>query len=132
VRVALDTNVLVRLVTDDDPEQARTAEQHLEGNQLFLAKTVLLEAEWVLRYAYELPRSTIAGVFRKLLGLEGLDVEADADVRAALAGYEHGLDFADALHLASSRSCDHFATFDRTFAAAAVKLAAQPAVVLLR
>ena len=132
MRVAFDTNVLVRLVTEDDAAQARAAARHLEGKQLFLAKTVLLESEWVLRYAYELPRTTIAGVFRKVLGLEGLEVEAASDVLVALAWYEEGLDFADALHLASSRGCDHLATFDRHLASAARKLEVQPEVVLLR
>jgi predicted nucleic-acid-binding protein len=51
VRVAIDTNVLVRLVTNDDAAQARAARDHLEGQQIYLAKSVLLEAEWVLRYS---------------------------------------------------------------------------------
>lgn len=49
--IAVDTNVLVRIVTRDDKGQARRAVRALRGKQLFVAKTVLLETEWVLRHA---------------------------------------------------------------------------------
>lgn len=131
MRVAIDTNVLVRLVTNDDAAQARAARDHLEGQQIYLAKSVLLEAEWVLRYSYGLDRQTITAVFRQLLGLEGSLTEAYADVVTAVEWYERGLDFADALHLASSRSCDRLVTFDRRFASSSEALGATPEVALL-
>jgi predicted nucleic-acid-binding protein len=131
MRVSLDTNVLVRLVTGDDPAQARAAKDHLEGKDIYLAKTVLLESEWVLRHAYELPRAEIARVFRLVLGLEKLIVEAAGEAATALAWYEQGLDFADALHLASSAACDHLVTFDRSLAATASRLGLPTSVHLL-
>jgi predicted nucleic-acid-binding protein len=129
--VSLDTNVLVRLVTEDDPAQARAARDHLEGNDVYLAKTVLLESEWVLRHAYDLPRPKIASVFRVVLGLENLVAESAGEAHAALGWYERGLDFADALHLASSGACDHLVTFDRNLAGTASRLKLATAVRLL-
>jgi predicted nucleic-acid-binding protein len=110
--IALDTNVLVRLVTRDDEEQVERARAALEGQQLFVAKTVLLETEWVLRFSYGLPRETIRAAFENVLGLRGLLAEDRSTVLLALAAYERGLDLADALHLASSAPADRFATFD--------------------
>ena len=111
--IALDTNVLVRLVTRDDEKQVQAAARLLETNPVFIAKTVLLETEWVLRYCYELDRETVLDTFRKLLGLPNLSVEDREGVTLALDGYGQGLDFADALHLASSVEASKFVTFDR-------------------
>ena len=129
--IVLDTNVLVRLVTEDDPAQAKAARDHLEGKDIYVTKTVLLESEWVLRHAYDLPRPKIASVFRVVLGLENLVAESPGEAQSALAWYERGLDFADALHLASSGTCDHLVTFDRRLAATASKLELAAAVHLL-
>jgi predicted nucleic-acid-binding protein len=53
--IALDTNVWVRYVTNDEPDQARRALAILaEAEEIFVAKTTLLELEWILRAAYEL------------------------------------------------------------------------------
>lgn len=111
--LAVDTNVIVRIVTNDDPEQARRAVALFERERIFIAKTVLLEVEWVLRFSYQLPRDVIAPTLRKVIGLPPVAVEDPDEVFIALDGYEQGLDFADALHLASSGSADGFATFDQ-------------------
>jgi predicted nucleic-acid-binding protein len=129
--IALDTNVLVRLVTRDDEEQVKRARAALEGQQLFLAKTVLLETEWVLRFSYGLQGEAIRAAFEKVLGLRGLLVEDRSTVLLALAGYERGLDFADALHLAASASADRFATFDRGLVRAAKGAGFGPEILLL-
>ncbi len=52
--VAVDTNVLVRLVTNDHPAQAARAAAVFRAGPVFISKSVLLEAEWVLRYSYDL------------------------------------------------------------------------------
>lgn len=111
--LAVDTNVIVRIVTNDDPEQARRAVALFERERIFIAKTVLLEVEWVLRFSYQLPREVIAPTLRKVIGLPPVAVEDPDEVFIALDGYEQGLDFADALHLASSGSAYGFATFDQ-------------------
>jgi predicted nucleic-acid-binding protein len=114
--IAVDTNLLVRVLTGDDPAQARRAVKILESDQILIPKTVILETEWVLRYAYEIETSRIIGGLKKLLGLPNVSVEDPDTVTQAISWFEDGLDFADALHLASSKRADKFVTFDRAFA----------------
>jgi predicted nucleic-acid-binding protein len=52
--IALDTNVIVRVVTRDDPQQVPAALAVMQSGDLWVSKTVLLETEWVLRYSYKL------------------------------------------------------------------------------
>lgn len=66
--------------------------------------------------------------FRKLLGFRRLEVEDRAAVSRALAWYDRGMDFADALHVASSRDALQFVTFDHDMALAARELADCPSV----
>jgi predicted nucleic-acid-binding protein len=129
--ISLDTNVLVRVVTADDPGQLAMALEVMRSERLWLCKSVLLETEWVLRYSYKLPRKTILDTFTHLLGYPNLSLEAPSQVHLALDLYREGLDFADALHLASSTGADRFATFDRELASGARRLEAVPAVELL-
>lgn len=110
--VAADTNVVVRLLTADDPAQSRRAAALFAEQPVFLAKTVLLESEWVLRHCYGLERPAILRALTLVAGLPGVSIEAASDVAAALAAFGAGLDFADALHLVTSRSADRFVTFD--------------------
>jgi len=88
----------------------------MQSGALWVCKTVLLETEWVLRYTYELRREIVIAAFKKLLGLPTLQVEQRGSVLQALALYERGMDFADALHLTSSGEAERFATFDRELA----------------
>ena len=110
--IAGDTNFLVRILTNDDPIQARRALEILRSDDIFIPKTVLLETEWVLRHAYEIKKSNIIIGFQKLMGLPNVRVEDPDSIYQALSWYENKFDFADALHLASSRRCVGFATFD--------------------
>ena len=110
--IAVDTNLLVRILTNDAPNQARRAVKILKSDDIYIPKTVLLETEWVLRHAYEIGRSAIAVGFQKLLGLPNVSVEDPDSIYQAISWYENKFDFADALHLASSRRCESFATFD--------------------
>ncbi len=130
--IALDTNVVVRIVTEDDPEQTEAARELVQQlDRLWLPKTVLLETEWVLRHCYDLRREVILLTFWKLLGYRPLRVEDRGTVQRALEGYAAGLDFADALHLASSFQAERLATFDKTFAKRARRLEEGPEVELL-
>ena len=110
--VAVDTNVLVRLVISDHPAQAARAAAVFRAGPVFVAKSVLLEAEWVLRYTYALDTRDILRALRGVLGLANVSVEDPAVAVAALRLCELGLDFADALHVASSAQVDRFVTFD--------------------
>lgn len=134
--LALDTNVLARYyVREEDASratlaQAEAARRVIEGGgDLFVAKTVLLELEWVLRGVYGLPRKDILRTIEHLLAQPGIEVEDRASVEVALANLRAGFDFADALHHASSRSCAAFLSFDaRRFAKKARRMALTPPV----
>jgi predicted nucleic-acid-binding protein len=129
--ISLDTNVIVRVVTADNPDQLAVALEIMKTEELLVCKTVLLETEWVLRYSYEFSRETILEIFRRFLGYGHLTVEDPEAVFLALDLFAQGLDFADALHLSSSRGAHRFATFDRPMANAARTLLAQPEIELL-
>lgn len=111
--ISIDTNILVRLLTNDDKAQAKYAADLIENNAVFIPKTVLLETEWVLRYTYELDSSVILVALNKLLGLTNVTTEDPTCVLQALEWYESNFDFADALHLASSSNATKFATLDK-------------------
>ena len=120
--IAVDTNVLVRLVTNDDAAQAKRASALFAANDIWIAKTVLLESEWVLRYSYQLDRAAILRGLTGLLGLPNVAAEDQVAVARALQWYQAGLDLADALHVASRDEAPRFATFDDKFIKRAVKL----------
>lgn len=110
--ISIDTNILVRLVTADDKDQARKAKRLFKKEQVYITKTVVLESEWVLRYAYGFPERAIADAFMKLLGQENVLVEDAGHVTQSTNLLLKGMDFADALHLACSLG-HTFVTFDK-------------------
>lgn len=114
--IAIDTNVVVRVVTNDDPTQSPRARTFVSENEILLCATVLLEAEWVLRSVYGMDPAAIAAAFRKFCGLSTVTLEEPDRVARGLEWFEAGRDFADALHLAASGGCEAFATFDRILA----------------
>lgn len=100
--IALDTSVLVRCPTLDDPRQVPAAKALLaHSGGVFVAKTVLLELEWVLRATYKLTRLGSHSALGKLLGLPNPTMESPGQFSQAFEGYALGLDFADSLHLAA-------------------------------
>lgn len=132
---SFDTNVLARFFIDD-AEDAQAAIQRpaavtaLSGRG-FVAVTVLLEFEWVMRGFYQLPRAEIQAVLRALASIEHLMVDDRTAVLAALDAFEAGLDFADALHLSRSARASAFATFDQRLVKRAQGLALMTPVELL-
>ena len=110
--IAVDTNIVVRYLVEDDVAQTDRAEVVLRSGAVLVPKTVLLETEWVLRTGYRFNRAAVARGLRQLLGLPGVAVEDPDAVARALDLHDQGFDFADALHLASCRRADAFATFD--------------------
>ncbi len=117
----LDTNVLARLLVNDDPDQAATAEafirhEHTKGSRCYVNKIVLCELVWVLERTYRYPRASVADMLERLLHAAQLRFEDTEDVRSALRSYRDGLsDFADHLIGATNRAagCERTATFDR-------------------
>ena len=112
---ALDTNIVVRLIARDDPVQLAHARDLVARTTCFLPDTVLLEAAWVLRSSYGASPRQIHAELLAVLGLPNVRVADAARLRQALAWYADGLDFADALHLASAQHAEAFATFDQHF-----------------
>jgi predicted nucleic-acid-binding protein len=110
--IALDTNVIVRFLVNDDRAQAGRARALIARGGVLVGTTVLLEAEWVLRSAYGFPPADIQRFFRALLGLPGLATDDPNRMAQALDAYEAGFDFADALHLAFAGAVVSFATLD--------------------
>ncbi len=113
---AVDTNILVRFLTADDPKQARTARRVMEAGDVFIGVTVILETEWVLRAGYGFTPNVIATGLRGIGGLPGIMIEEPAEVSQALDWMVEGVDFADALHLTRSNHCNAFLTFDKKLA----------------
>jgi predicted nucleic-acid-binding protein len=116
--IALDTNMLVRALVDDHPEQVAVVRQLIAGDTMFISRTVLLETEWVLRVRYKITPPELLDFFRALLETDDTVIEAANEVRNALDWYAYGADFADALHLAACGAAVMH-TFDRNFCAAA-------------
>jgi predicted nucleic acid-binding protein len=111
--LAVDTNVVVRLLTGDEPAQAARARVIFQRETVLLAKTVLLETEWVLRSLYRFDAFRILDAFTSLAALPNVVCEDIESVVNAIGWARAGMDFADALHLASARPAGRFATFDR-------------------
>lgn len=118
--IALDTNVLVRFLVQDDPGQARLAneiiDQLTDDAPGFVGREVLVELVWVLERAYRLGRSEIAEVLDGLLTSTELRVEGAEQVGAALELYRNeGYGFADLMIVAAARRADasELLTFDR-------------------
>jgi predicted nucleic acid-binding protein len=82
----------------------------------------MLESEWVLRKLYKIGRSETLTALAGLMSLPNVRCEDEPSLTAALAWARQGPDFADALHLASARGADRFATFDEDFVKRAVEL----------
>ena len=126
--IAFDTNVLVRLLVNDDASQVKRAMARLLSDSVWISRTVLLETEWVLRHAYGLDAAAIGKAFTMVLGVASVDVENRVEVLRALAWHGAGMDFADALHLAVSDAASAFVSFDRDLAKVAKKASAKPDV----
>jgi predicted nucleic acid-binding protein len=114
--IAVDTNVLVRLLTGDHPRQAARARRLFEAETIFVPKTVMLETEWVLRRLYGKGKEEIRAALLAVVALPNVRCEDEAALLDALDWSGKGMDFADAVHLASSRSADGFASFDADLA----------------
>jgi predicted nucleic-acid-binding protein len=122
--IAVDTNILVRYAVKDDPDQTLAATEFLRNNPCHVLKTVLLELAWVLSSpaGYNLSRVVVVERLRHILGLPTLETEDAVKVAQAIGWYEQGMDFADALHLASCSHLKGLATMDRRLSAKASQL----------
>lgn len=113
--IAVDTNVVVRLLTQDDEQQYNKSLKLFQEQDIFIPDTVILETEWVLRFAYQFKPNEICTAFRNLLGLPNVQLTNGSLMAQVIAWHENGIDFADALHLAQSQNCSAIYTFDTKF-----------------
>jgi len=113
--LAVDTNLIVRFLTRDDDAQYLIARTLFEQESVHIPESVLLETTWVLRAVYQFPAPSVVAGFRKLLGLPNVHVDDETKVARILDWHEQGLDFADAMHLASSQLQATLLTFDEKF-----------------
>jgi predicted nucleic-acid-binding protein len=113
---AIDTNIIVRFLTGDDQKQFAKVKQVFSQQNLFIPDTVLLESEWVLRFAYHFTPLEINNAFTSLLGLPNVTTDTPLQLIQTLEMHKDGFDFADALHLAKSQPHSSiFLTFDKKF-----------------
>lgn len=103
---ALDTNVLVRFLVEDDPAQLAAARQLLnrclkQGLTLFVPVTVVLELEWVLRSSFGFGKDDVLNTLASLFSAAELRLESERALEIALQLFRKGsADFADCLHVA--------------------------------
>jgi predicted nucleic-acid-binding protein len=117
--IGLDTNVLVRYLTQDDPSQAAKASRVIdaaEGGELFVSSVVVCELVWVLEDSYDQKRDQIAQVLERLLLTGQLTFESKDLLWQVLADYRQGKgDLADYMigRLAQRAGAPETLTFDR-------------------
>jgi predicted nucleic-acid-binding protein len=117
----LDTNVLVRYLTQDDPRQSRQANTLVAdvvatGERLFVSPVVLCELVWVLRGPYGMDKAEVVAALERILATAQLEIDQKDLVREALDDYRTGAgDFA--VYVIGRRGkeagCQRTATFDR-------------------
>lgn len=120
--IGLDTNVVVRYLVQDDPEQSVYANQVIEkaieqGEVLVISQITLCEVVWVLERCYSASRKELIDVLNQILQTQQLQIEHDTVAREALRDFENnaGVDFSDCLigRKNISRGCSFTYTFDK-------------------
>ena len=118
---ALDTNVLVRWLTNDDVQQCAIVDRLFDeaiskDERLLVTVTVMLEVEWVLRTRYQYDRRNVTAALNALLDVTELEFQTEPALEQALWLFKQtgSRDFADCLHiaLASQTSQGPLLTFD--------------------
>ncbi len=120
--ISVDTNVIVRLLTSDEPMQfERSKTLFSTDNNILIPTSVVLECEWVLRYAYNFKQPEITTAFQSLFGLPNVHLKNPSEISNAIEWHQNGMDFADAIHLALSEEAEAFITFDKNLIQSAKK-----------
>ncbi len=115
MKIAADTNVLVRAITGDNARQSRIARAELENAEtVVLAVTALCELVWVLSQGYKIPAAEISQAIRRLINAENVVVNRPA-AEAGLDILDAGGDFADGIIAFEGRwgGADAFVSFDK-------------------
>ena len=120
--ISVDSNVVVRLLTGGDQAQFKRAKALFAKENIIITTSVILECEWILRYAYHFKPLEIADAFQSLFGISNENLQEQLVIYDAIQWYKQGLDFADAIHLVKSQDSESFATFDKKLIKAASKI----------
>ncbi len=132
--IAVDTNILLRLLVRDDGRQAAAAEDLLRrsaGSAILIPDLVLAELVWTLLRLYGYSRGATVEALRYLAGLADVEFEDRDRVERAMQLFEDGGDFADALlaDIARSHGASQLASFDAGLARAFPGFVVRPQVV---
>jgi len=119
--IGIDSNILVRLIVADEPQQAAIARAFIHDHcgpddPGYISNVVLAEVVWILGRGYKYSRDEIADAIERIMETAQLQVESSTDVASALADYRRGpAGFTDCLigHLNRTADCTHTVTFDR-------------------
>lgn len=110
---AVDTNFLVRMLLGDEPDQTRRVITRLHEGPIFIADTVLLESEWVLRDGRGLSRASVINMLKRVVAMPSVHLRDAEMIAVAFDLIDAGLDFADAMHLAATSPGATFMSFDK-------------------
>ncbi len=123
MRSAVDTNLVVRWIIGDDPEQTGRATAVFE-QETYISLTVLIETVWVLSgRRYGLNRTLVADLLDRIVRARSVTIEHEASLPWAIDRYRAGADFADMIHLIAAATADRFVTFDRRLVTQAGEIA---------
>ena len=118
MRIAVDTNVLVRYLTWDDEGQAIEAARAIEEADAIVVPTIVLcELVWVLKRVYRYREPEIVDILRRFVAIRAVEIDRPA-AEAGIAMLTRGGNFADGIvrHEADGAKCDRVVTFDQGFA----------------
>ncbi len=115
MKKAIDTSVLARIITQDDPHQAKLAANAIT-TPVFISLTVLMETAWLLSSRYRFSRAAVVNSLIDILDLSSVDCEQEVLARWALSRFADGAAIGDMLHLVSARNHAAFLTFDQKMA----------------
>ncbi|WP_036488569.1 type II toxin-antitoxin system VapC family toxin [Myxosarcina sp. GI1] len=112
-RIGIDTNIVVRAIVKDELQQAQISLSVLQEIETYICHTVILETVWVLESVYKLSKVDIIKGLKLVFGLPKVFLEDSGAIALTLKWYDSGLDFGDALHLATAQRYKTFYTFDK-------------------
>ncbi len=117
--ISVDTNIIIRFLTHDDNRQYKKAFSIFNSYEIFISDTVILETEWVLRFAYDYSPEDICCAFINLFGLKNVHLSNPSFIAQAIDWHKQGLDFSDAIHLTQCQKFEKLFTFDKKFSSKA-------------
>jgi len=120
--ISVDTNIIIRFLTQDDERQYKKSYAIFKAQEIFISNTVILETEWVLRYAYHFSPDDICDAFVNLFGLKNVHLSNPTFIAQAIKWHQQGIDFSDAMHLTQCQQYEKLYTFDKKFSSKAKNL----------